>query len=112
SDVCSSDLWAGGGSLDLPRLAELAIREQLRQPGDLLEPQDLVGLHAELLADLLVAPVAPRQLLYDRAHGLHAVLPPRAVVADRGRHAVADGGPVRVDRGHRQVAHGALTHRL
>src|SRR5690606_26463954 len=80
--------------------------------GDLLEAQHLVGLHAQLLRDPLLGPVAPRELLHDLRHAVDAVLSAGAVVPDRRRHAVAEVGARRVGLRDREVASRALADLL
>jgi hypothetical protein len=73
----------------LPRLGELAVLERFGEAGDLREAQHLVGVHAELAADLVVGPVAPLEVEHDVRHGDDLMLTAGAVVADRRRDAVA-----------------------
>src|SRR5690606_36214367 len=65
-----------------PGAREVLVGEQLGQAGDLAETQNLVSVHAKLLRDPLVGPVASLQLDDNLGHCIDAVLAASAVVAN------------------------------
>src|SRR5699024_8622207 len=62
--------------------AVLGVAVQRAVAGHVLESRQLLGVHADLPADRLVALARAEHLEHEAAHALHAVLPAGAVVAD------------------------------
>jgi len=70
---------------DVPCPAELLVAEEVRKPADLLEPENLVSVHAEVLGDPGVRFAEPVQSGDEIAHEINIMRSPRPVVPYRGK---------------------------
>src|SRR5690606_31171162 len=87
----------------LPGFGVFAVAEQVGESGDLLEPEELIGVQPKLLADLVVAPARLVQDADELAHATDGVLAARPVVLHRGGDPASQVRPIGADPRHWQA---------